>query len=220
MPLRSHRPARLVSAALAAGTLAVLTASCASSPVQDSSASAPISTTASKYQGTELGIPVALPAVTLTDADGQPYDLKVRNTGKLTLVYFGYTHCPDVCPATMANVASALRSLAPAQRANVSVVFVTTDPDRDTAPVIKAWLGKFDATFTGLTGTVAEVDNAAKLAGVPVDPPIKNSDGTVEVDHGSQVTAFQPDGKARVVWLDSATPMNIAHDIPLLESGT
>jgi protein SCO1 len=220
MPLRSRRIARPVPTALAAGTLAVLTmltASCAN-PASGLSPDSGISAPASIYKGTELAVLTPLPAVTLKDAAGQPYDLKARNAGKLTLVYFGYTNCPDVCPTTMADIAAALRLVSATQRAKVSVVFITTDPERDTGPVMKTWLAKFDPTFTALGGTVADVDNAAKLAGVPVNPPIKNADGTVEVDHGSQVTAFAPDGKARVVWLQGMTPQDIAHDIPLLES--
>ena len=216
MPLRSSRIARLVPAALAAGALAVLTSSCVSESVGTDPAGRAVSV--SKYKGTELAIPVSIPAVTLTDTAGQPYDLKARNAGKITLVYFGYTNCPDVCPTTMADLASALRLLPAAESAKVSVVFVTTDPDHDTAAVLKTWLGRFSPDFTGLTGTVSDVDNAGKLAGVPIDPPTKGADGTVTVDHGSQVTAFGANGQAHVAWLDGASPQDIAHDIPLLES--
>jgi protein SCO1/2 len=220
MQLRSTRIARLVPAALAAGALAVLTTSCATKSQEIASISQGSQQTTSKYKGTELGIPVSIPAVTLQDADGQPYDLKARTAGKLTLVYFGYTHCPDVCPTTMADLAAALRLVPAEQKAKVSVVFVTTDPDRDTGPVLKAWLAKFDPSFTALTGTVKQVDDAAKLAGVPVDPPAKQADGTIAVDHGTQVSAFGKDGVSHVVWLEGVTPKDIAHDITLLETGT
>ena len=218
MSLRSSRIARLVPAALAAGALAVLTTSCATQSQEVASVSHGAQQN-SKYKGTELGIPVGIPAVTLTDADGKPYDLKARNAGKITLVYFGYTHCPDVCPTTMADLAAATRLLPPDQKAKVSVVFVTTDPARDTGPVLKSWLGAFDPAFTGLTGTVEQVDAAAKLAGVPVDPPAKQADGSVAVDHGTQVSAFGTDGVAHVVWLEGVTPKDMAHDIGVLASG-
>jgi protein SCO1/2 len=204
---------------VAAGTLAVLTAGCATQSQEVASVSQG-SAQSSKYKGTELGIPVSIPAVTLTDEDGRPYDLKARNAGKITLVYWGYTSCPDVCPTTMADLAAALRLLPADQRSKFSVVFVTTDPGHDTSPVLKAWLAKFDPTFTGLTGAVADVDNAAKLAGVPVDPPSKQADGTTAVDHGTQVTAFGMDGVAHVVWLEGVTPKDIAHDLTVLDSAT
>lgn len=215
MMSRSARIARLVPAAVAAGTLAVLTASCAT-PSQETATVSNVSQSQSPYKGTELGIPTPIPAVTLTDADGRPYDLKTHAAGKLTLVYFGYTNCPDECPTTMADLAAALRLTPADKRAKVQVVFVTTDPERDTGPVLKHWLGRFDPSFVGLTGTVAQVDDAAKLAATPVEPPRKNADGTVEVDHGTQVNAFGADGVAHLVWLAGVTPKDIAHDIALL----
>jgi protein SCO1/2 len=215
MKLRSTRIARLVPAAIAAGTLAVLSTACAS-PSQEVAQASGITTQQSKYKGTELGVPTPVPAVTLTDFNGKPYDLKANAAGKVTLVYFGYTHCPDECPTTMADLAAALRLTPADKRAKVQVVFVTTDPDRDTAPVLKDWLGKFDASFVGLTGTVAQVDNTAKLAATPVEPPKKNADGSIEVDHGTQVNAFGTDGLAHVVWLTGVTPKDMAHDIALL----
>jgi protein SCO1/2 len=215
MKLRSRRIARLVPAALAAGTLAVLSTACAS-PSQEVAQASQVAQQPSKYKGTELAIPTPVPPVTLTDLNGKPYDLKANAAGKVTLVYFGYTHCPDECPTTMADLASALRLIPAAQRAKVQVVFVTTDPDRDTAPVLKDWLDKFDPSFIGLTGTVAQVDNTAKLAATPVDPPKKNADGSIEVDHGTQVNAFGTDGLAHVVWLSGSTPKDIAHDLALL----
>jgi protein SCO1/2 len=215
MKLRSPRIARLVPAALAAGTLAVLSTGCATQSQEVAQASQ-VAQQPSKYKGTELAVPTPVPAVTLTDVNGKPYDLKANAAGKVTLVYFGYTNCPDECPTTMADLAAALRLTPADKRAKVQVVFVTTDPDRDTAPVLRNWLGKFDPSFVGLTGTVAQVDNTAKLAATPVEPPKKNADGTVEVDHGTQVNAFGTDGLAHVVWLTGITPKDIAHDIALL----
>ena len=215
MKPRSTRIARLVPMAAAIGALAVLSTACAS-PSQEVAQASQVSSQQSKYKGTELGVPTPIPAVTLTDFNGKPYDLKANAAGKVTLVYFGYTHCPDECPTTMADLAAALRLLPASTSAKVQVVFVTTDPDRDTGPVLKDWLGKFNPAFVGLTGTVAQVDNAAKLAATPVAPPVKNADGSIEVDHGTQVNAFGTDGLAHVVWLADVAPKDIAHDIALL----
>ena len=215
MKPRSTRIARLVPMAAAIGALAVLSTACAS-PSQEVAQASQVSSQQSKYKGTELGVPTPIPAVTLTDFNGKPYDLKANAAGKVTLVYFGYTHCPDECPTTMADLAAALRLLPASTSAKVQVVFVTTDPDRDTGPVLKDWLGKFNPAFVGLTGTVAQVDNAAKLAATPVAPPVKNADGSIEVDHGTQVNAFGADGLAHVVWLADVAPKDIAHDIALL----
>jgi protein SCO1/2 len=197
--------------------LAVLTAACAT-PSQEVAASGTVQQS-SKYKGTELAIPVTIPDVTLTDTTGQPFALKARSAGKITLVYWGYTHCPDVCPTTMADIAEALRLLPADQRSQIDVDFVTTDPQEDTAPVLKAWLGKFDPSFVGLTGTVDQVDGSAKAAGVPVDPPSKQADGSIAVDHGTQVSVFGKDGVAHVVWLEGVTSKDMAHDISVVASG-
>ncbi len=217
MTPRSPRIARLVPAAAAAGMLAVLTAACAT-PSQEVAASGTVQQS-SKYKGTELAIPVTIPDVTLTDTAGQPFALKARSAGKITLVYWGYTHCPDVCPTTMADIAEALRLLPADQRSQIGVDFITTDPQEDTAPVLKAWLGKFDPSFVGLTGTVDQVDGSAKAAGVPVDPPSKQADGSIAVDHGTQVSVFGKDGVAHVVWLEGVTSKDMAHDISVVASG-
>lgn len=215
---RTARLARLVPAAAAAGLLAALSAACAS-PSQEVAGGTVAQQQSSKYKGTELAIPVNIPDVTLTDTDGKPFALKAHSAGRITLVYWGYTHCPDVCPTTMADVAEALRLLPADQRAQIDVDFITTDPAEDTAPVLRAWLGKFNPAFVGLTGTVEQVDGSAKLAGVPVDPPTKQADGTMAVDHGTQVSVFGKDGVAHVVWLEGVTSKDMAHDISVVASG-
>lgn len=217
MTLRSPRIARLVPATLVAATLAVLSTACATPSEEVAGNTA--QQQSSKYKGTELAIPVSIPDVTLTDADGQPFALKTRNAGKITLVYWGYTHCPDVCPTTMADVAEALRQLPADLRSTIDVDFITTDPQEDTGPVLKSWLGKFNPGFVGLTGSVDQVDGSAKAAGVPVDPPSKQADGTIAVDHGTQVSVFGKDGVAHVVWLEGVTSKDMAHDISVVASG-
>ncbi len=174
---------------------------------------------ASPYKAVRLGNPVAKPAIRLLDTSGHPYDLRERTSGKTTLLYFGYTHCPDECPTTMSDAAVALRRLSAADRAKVAVVFVTTDPARDTGPVVRAWLDKFDPSFTGLTGDVATIDADATSVGIPVAPPVKQADGTYTVEHGAELLAFGPDGQARVAFLSDASSEDMAHDLPLLIKG-
>jgi protein SCO1/2 len=174
---------------------------------------------ASGLRGDELGTPVAKPDLRLTDDSGNPYGLRASTAGRLTLLYFGYTHCPDVCPTTMADLGAALRQVSPAVKAKTTVVFVTSDPARDTPSVEKAWLANFDPTFVGLTGDLATIDAAAKAVGVPLEPPVRQS-GTYTVQHGAQVLAFEPDGKARYVYLAGTPIADYVHDLPLLADGT
>jgi protein SCO1 len=112
--------------------------------------------------------PYPKPDVTLTDTSSQPFNIASNTDSKVTLVYFGYTHCPDLCPLNMFTAASAIRAMPAADQGQVHVVFVTTDPDRDTPAVIQTWLSHFDPAFTGLTGTIAEIRSAESAIGMPL----------------------------------------------------
>jgi protein SCO1/2 len=95
------------------------------------------------WHGAVLIQPLAKPSFTLTDTAGQPYDFRAQTAGKTTLLFFGYTHCPDICPMHMANIATAMdRTGLSAEQ--VAVVFVTTDPARDTPERLRTWLGHFN----------------------------------------------------------------------------
>src|SRR5215475_16013449 len=86
---------------------------------------------AGEYRGLKLDPPQPRPTFTLRDTEGRPFDFAARTRGRPTFLYFGYTHCPDICPTAMADVAAALRGVSASVRRTVQVVFVTTDPARD-----------------------------------------------------------------------------------------
>ena len=150
------------------------------------------------------------PRFTLTDTSGRRFAFAARTRGKLAYLYFGYTHCPDVCPTTMSDVAAALRREPASVRRHVEVVFVTVDPRRDTSPVLRAWLDHFDRSFVGLRGTLAEIVAAEHAAGVPVAPPGKT------IAHSSFLLPYSPDGRAHVVYTEGFRTADYAHDMPLL----
>ncbi len=135
------------------------------------------------------------------------------------MLYFGYTHCPDVCPTTMADLGLALRQLPVQVQEHTQVVFVTSDPGRDTPAVMKTWLANFDPglvrPFVGLTASIKQIDAVATSVGVPLEPPVKEADGTISVEHGAQTLAFVA-GKASVLWLAGTTSAQYAHDITRL----
>ena len=161
--------------------------------------------------------PIARPAFTLTATDGRPFAFRERTKGKLTFVLFGYTHCPDVCPVHVANIAAALRTLSFEERARSTLVFITTDPERDSLPVLRSWLATFDSGFVGLRGTPAEVD--ALALSLQVAPRLVgsfNSDGSYEVGHGAQVIVWQPDDSARVIYPFGVRQAEWAKDMPRL----
>ncbi|MDQ0684893.1 protein SCO1/2 [Streptomyces achromogenes] len=141
---------------------------------------------------TVLDQPFAKPALVLTDTRGAAYDLRKETDGHPTLVYFGYTNCPDVCPLTMSNIAVAKKQLPKAEQDELRVVFVTTDPDRDTPAALGAWLKGIDPQVVGLTGKFATIQAAARSLGISVEAPHKDKNGKIVSTHGTQVVAFSP----------------------------
>ena len=168
------------------------------------------------YRGLELDPAQPRPTFTLTDTKGKPYDFGARTRGVPTLLFFGYTHCPDVCPTTMADTAAALRGTPEPLRGTVQVVFVTTDPARDTGKVLAAWLRNFDPDlprgFVGLTGTVAQVEAAQAAAKVPV----ATENGQT---HSAELLLYGTDDYARVAYVSGSSPDDLRHDLPLVTKG-
>lgn len=177
---------------------------------------ATVSEQAGRFQGLELPIPIPRPSFTLADESGAAYDFADRTAGIPTLLFFGFTHCPDICPTTMADVATAIRALPPDLAETVRVVFVTTDPARDTGPVLAEYLANFDADlpseFIGLTGTLEQVEAAQRAAKVTV----AEDDGQ---QHSAQLQLYGPDDLARVVFIAGNSPEEIVHDLPLIAGG-
>ncbi|MBK8003210.1 MAG: SCO family protein [Gemmatimonadetes bacterium] len=157
------------------------------------------------------------PAVTLTDTEGRPFRLREDTDGQAFLLFFGYTHCPDVCPVHMQNIAAALTRLPPAVRRKVRVLFVTTDPARDTPAVLRTWLDHFDPTFVGLRGdsvTIAESLRQLHL-GQPVIQP-GSDDTTYTVGHSASVLAFSSDNLAHVAFPFGTRQQDWVRNLPLL----
>ncbi len=204
---------------LVAPLLAALALSAAGCGGAGGSASPPVridsAPPASDLHGTHLDRPFREPDVTLTGTSGKPVSLRAATKGRLTLLYFGYTHCPDICPTTMADLAGALRMLAPAQRAKIAVVFVSSDPWRDTPKVVKSWLASFNPSFIGLTGDYATIQAAARSVGIGLSRPDRAT-GDYEVTHGAEVLAFGPDHLAHYVYTAGVSPRDYAADLPKL----
>jgi protein SCO1/2 len=162
------------------------------------------------FAGIDLPEPYQRPEFTLTDTSGKSYDFGQRTGGRPTLLFFGYTQCPDVCPATMADVAVALRTSDPALAEQVQLVFVTTDPATDTPAVLGEYLGRFDADlpvrFTGLTGDQEAIEQAQLSTGVPV----AEEDGRV---HSSLLLLYGNDDEAHVAFDAGNTSKDIATDL-------
>jgi protein SCO1/2 len=216
-PLRSRRGA---AALLAVAGLALAGCGTGEAATASGSSSAPASVSAAqhgKYDGINLSTPYHRPSFTLTDTSGASYDFTTATEGKPTLLFFGYTNCPDVCPTTLADIAVALRSVPAEVAKRVQVVFVTTDPKRDTTTALRTWLDHFDAdlpdTFVGLTGDQSALDQAQLSAGVPV----AQEDGQT---HSALLLLYGADDKAHVAFDAGNTPQDIAHDLELVAASS
>ncbi|BDP43020.1 electron transporter [Deinococcus aetherius] len=126
--------------------------------------------------GTALDAPIVLPALRLVNERGETASLS-DSGGRLRLVFFGFARCPDVCPATLARLKNDLAGLTPAQRERVQVQLVTVDPEHDRPNVLRDYLGRFDPTFTGLTGDAAIIDEAARVMFVANIAPLPEPEG-------------------------------------------
>lgn len=167
-------------------------------------------------RGATLATPYTMPRTSLIDTGGNEFNLVTSTTKPVTLVFFGYTNCPDVCGTVLADIASALTKLDDQTRSEIQMVFITTDPARDNGPVIRKYLDRFDPAFTGLTGRIGAIKSIARALGVPVEGMQKLPSGGYEVGHGAQVIGFGKDDRAGVLWLSDAAIGDLAHDFKML----
>jgi protein SCO1/2 len=218
---------------LAAGLLGSVTA------CGGSASPAPRAAAVASYHGVEPQGTVRRPEFVLTDTSGRAYDFTVETKGHPTFLYFGYTHCPDECPTAMADLAAALRKAPAGLRDGARVVFVTTDPQRDTAPVLRRWLDQFSAGFVGLLGTPAQLARAQTATGIqPAYPegPVPTVSGHPDqhvhkpgtaphqhfgplgysVAHSAVIFAYNAADLLPVVYPGGVTPSDIAADLPVL----
>lgn len=191
------------------------------------------------FHGQEPDRPPPRPQFVLTDSTGAPFDFGQQTAGRPTLLYFGYANCPDLCPTAMADIAAALRQTPAALQDQTRVVMVTTDPDRDTGPVLERFLRQFNTTFIGLTGTQEQVDAAQRAVGIDPAPkggPVptlpgrpgehEHAAGTAAhehygplgygVSHADVIFAYDAADRLPVLYTGSTQPSDIAADLPRL----
>ena len=207
---RTARAAAALAAVLLAGSLSACGAG-SGGPVAE--AAGPTS----ELNGTDVSDVITRPALTLTDTEGRPFSLQQRPADELTVLFFGYTRCPDVCPTGMADLAAARRQLSDSDRRHLQVAFVTEDPANDTAPVVRRWLSAFDPAFLGLLGggpateTVLDRLKAPRTT-VTATPP-EGVTGPLTgptVQHTGSVYAFH--GDRVLVYTDRTSPRDYAAD--------
>lgn len=199
-----ERSLRLAAALLA---LAVL-AGCGADDPQESD-----------YHGAILTEPYVVPDTTLRATDGSDFSLARDTDDRLTLVFFGYVNCPDICQTVMTNVTAGLTRLDEADREQVGMVFVTTDPARDDEQALRTYLDRFDPGFEGLTGDLDTITDIGSDLGVAVEKGKKLPSGGYEVTHSTHVIGIDAHDRGRIVWTQGTSSSEFADDIHLLLNG-
>lgn len=172
------------------------------------------SVSSGELQGVVLETPEAKGSFVLTDTDGNPYDFIPRTEDKLTLLYFGYVNCPDICPVHLAQIGEVFRQNPEVAR-NTEVVFVSVDPARDTPEVIRQFLDNFDPDFVGLTGTPEQLKVAQEATGVPVAQIVGDGEDYT-VNHAGWVIAYAPDGFSYSIYPFGTRQTQWSNDLQVL----
>ena len=166
--------------------------------------------------GTVLDPPFEVSSTPLVDTDGAAYSLTTDTDKDLTLVFFGYTHCPDICGQVMATLAGTLARLDDELKDRLDVVFVTTDPARDDEATVEKYVDAFDPTITGLTGDLDDIVEVGRSMAVGVDQGEKLPSGGYDVTHGTQVIGIDASDEAPVYWNADVSQAQLAHDVTML----
>jgi len=167
-----------------------------------------------QFVGVEIGAGDIASDIALTDHLGRSRSMRDFR-GKVVALFFGYTHCPDVCPTTMSDLAKSMKLLGD-RRANVQVLFVTLDPDRDTQQVLAQYVPSFDPTFIGLRGDAAALERVERGYKVFVRKQPSAGKSGYTIDHSTGVYVFDPRGLPRLYLNYGQKPADIAHDIGAL----
>lgn len=171
------------------------------------------------FMGARIRPPMPKPDFILTDTSGEDFDIVEETKGFVTLLYLGYTNCPDICPTHMLDISKALEEMDPADVEQVKVIFVTTDPERDTPEVIRKWLDLFNPEFIGLTADQETLDQfqismgMTPARGATTD---RSGPGGYEVSHAAYVLAFGKDDIANLAYPFGMEREAWINDIPKL----
>ncbi|MDI4638200.1 MULTISPECIES: SCO family protein [Halomonadaceae] len=140
--------------------------------------------------------------------------------GKTTLLYFGYTHCPDVCPTSLARMTAAIKKLDEPARDDIQVLFVSVDPERDTPARLRQYTDVFGPQFIGLTGSTAQLDALTNRYRVSYGYGEKDENGNYDVSHSSGIFVFNEQGDARLLMRNSDPIPSMVSDLQrLMERG-
>jgi protein SCO1/2 len=169
---------------------------------------------APKFRSTDISGADFGRELALTGHDGKPRTL-ADFRGRLVVLFFGYTHCPDICPATLADMAAVMKALGP-DAARVQVLFATLDPERDTPEVLSKYVPAFDPGFLGLTGDAAATQRAAKDFKIFYEKRPGSAPGAYTVDHSAQSYVLDTQGRLRLFVRHDRIAQDLAEDLRTL----
>jgi protein SCO1/2 len=164
----------------------------------------------------DVGTPWVVTDTQVTNTDGEDYTLTGSTDKPVTLVFFGYTNCPDICGMVMGNLASALTRLDEEQRKDVDVVFVTTDPARDTEEALRTYLDRYDPSFVGVTAEMPRILELGAAFHIPIEQGEELPSGGYDVMHGDQIFLVNSDDVIPMYWSRDTSPATFASDIATL----
>ncbi|MCD5983307.1 MULTISPECIES: SCO family protein [Pseudomonas] len=156
----------------------------------------------------------SLPSLSMSDQNGAPVAVDELK-GKWTLVFFGYTYCPDICPTTLAQLRDIRTKLPQEAVDNMRVVLVSVDPNRDTPQQLKQYLGYFDPRYIGLTAPVADIQKLASALSIPFIPADTSKPGYT-VDHSGNLALIGPDGRQRGFIRSPLNAQKLVAQLPVL----
>ena len=171
-----------------------------------------------EFRGVEMPTPIPVVDFTLTAHTGKEVSLSDFRD-QITLLYFGYTYCPDICPGTLAEIAKAMDALDSKDREKVQVIMVTVDPTRDSPEVLADYLAHFDPSFLGLTGGEAEIAAAAEAVGIFYEKQTGTIDSGYLVDHTASIFVVDRDGNLKLIFKFGTSAEDIAADLERLAAG-
>ncbi len=170
-------------------------------------------------RGLELPDPIEVQGFSLIDTSEGVFDFLEETRGHVTFLFFGYTNCPDICPVQLATIAAALGDLAYEDRQKTRVVFITTDPDRDSPRVVREYLDRFDHDFIGLGGDLDFVNDIQEMLMLPRSVKQRlEGDGKDEylVGHAAQILVIDGSGRVRAAYPAGVRQTDWKHDLPRL----
>ena len=162
------------------------------------------------FHGTVIQSPDPSYNFTLTSVNGDVSPSDYR--GKIVLLYFGYTFCPDICPATLASVAQALRDMG-TKAEDIQLIMVSLDPGRDTPEKLAEYVAHFHPSFIGITGTQAQLDEVASLYGIYYQKTQGSDASGYLIDHTATLLVLDREGYLKLVFPFGVTPQEIADDL-------